>query len=157
MIIRPYRPDDWVAICELHDASRLYELRCSVGEDAFLTLAETGENEGLFDGSLDVLEDNDSIVGFVGYSTDEMTWLYVHPDHFGKGYGRHLLRHAIAVTGPVLRTEALEGNVAAAALYQSEGFVFSERVAGKLVGNESFAAVGLTFERRKQDVSLCRA
>jgi ribosomal protein S18 acetylase RimI-like enzyme len=147
--IRAYRPDDWPALCLIHDAARLFELRASVGEEAFLSLAETAENEGLFAAALDVLIEDDEVVGFVAFSTDELTWLYVHPDHFGRGHGRHLLRHAVKAAGPVFRTEVLEGNKAALGLYLSEGFVIIERTSGKLAGNEGFAAVGLCLERRK--------
>lgn len=155
LVIRPYCLADWDALCDVHDASRLFELRASVGEAAFLTLAETGEAEGLFDGALDVLEVDGGIVGFVGYSHDELTWLYVHPDHFGKGYGRRLVRHAVDAAGPVFRTEVLEGNEAAAALYLAEGFAVVERKTGKLSGNEGFAATGLLLERRREGDPTC--
>jgi ribosomal protein S18 acetylase RimI-like enzyme len=149
--IRPYRPDDWPDLCAVHDASRLFELRASIGDSAFLPLAETGENEGIFDGRLDVAQINGAIVGFVGFSDDELTWLYVHPGHFGKGIGRQLLRHAIEAAGPVFQTEVLEGNNIATKLYESEGFLVVDRSVGKLAGNESFSAVGLVLERRRQD------
>lgn len=149
MLIRPYEASDWEAICRVHDAARPYELRPTVGMDAFLTLAQTAEEEGLFDAALDVLVVDDAITGFAAYGDDELTWLYVHPDRFGEGHGRRLLRHVIARTGPVLQTEVLEGNAAALALYLSEDFTVIRRSEGKLAGNERFAAVGLELERRK--------
>ncbi|MEL6191020.1 MAG: toprim domain-containing protein, partial [Bacteroidota bacterium] len=45
--IRPYQSTDWPRLCEIHDASRLDELKLSVGTEAFLTLEQTAENEGL--------------------------------------------------------------------------------------------------------------
>lgn len=149
MLIRPYTPADWEAICRVHDAARPHELRSTVGIDAFLTLEQTGKEEGLFDGALDVLVADEEIIGFAAYGDDELTWLYVHPDRFGEGHGRRLLRHVVASTGPVLQTEVLEGNAAAFALYLSEGFVLLRKSEGKLAGNDRFAAVGLVLERRK--------
>lgn len=149
MLIRPYAAADWDAICRVHDAARPYELRPTVGMDAFLTLAQAAEGEGLFDAALDVLADGDRIIGFAAYGDDELTWLYVDPGRFGEGHGRRLLRHVVARTGPVLRAEVLEGNEVALALYLSEGFIVVRRSEGKLAGNEGFAAVGLLLERRK--------
>ena len=48
--LRTYHPDDWDAMAVIHDRARLDELRSSVGVDAFLSLAATFENEGLFEG-----------------------------------------------------------------------------------------------------------
>jgi GNAT superfamily N-acetyltransferase len=148
--IRPYRDSDWDAVCRVHDAARVFELTPTIGMDAFIPLAQAAENEGLFDGEVAVLEADDIILGFAGWKADDLTWLYVDPAHFGKGYGRTLLRHVIECGGPKLRTEVLEGNLAAETLYLREGFVVKERTAGRLAGNEAFAAVGLLLERVKQ-------
>ncbi|MEO1094070.1 MAG: N-acetyltransferase [Cyanobacteria bacterium J06638_28] len=141
--IRPYQSTDWSRLCEIHDASRLDELRFTVGVEAFLTLEQTAENEGLFDDKL-VVADVDGIVqGFVAYSDEELTWLYVDPQFYKKGVGRALVRHAIADSTSAMELELLEGNTPALKLYCSEGFRVVERIEGRLEGNEDFAAVGL--------------
>lgn len=145
--IRPYRESDWDSICHVHDAARVCELSPTVGMEAFLPLVVAAGNEGLFDGNLDVVEADGQVVGFAAWVEDELTWLYVHPDHFGKGYGRLLLRHVIGLAGPVLRTEVLEGNRPAEQLYRKEGFVLTQKKSGRLAGNEGFSAVGLCLER----------
>jgi ribosomal protein S18 acetylase RimI-like enzyme len=147
MKIRPYSPSDWPRLCEIHDAARMDELRASAGTAAFLTLQETAENEGLFDARLDVLEIDGTVAGFVAFSPEELTWLYVEPRYYRRGAGRALLRHAIANAGPRLRAEVLEGNEPALRLYLTEGFQIVERVEGRLEGNESFAAIGYRLER----------
>ena len=147
--LRPYLDADWPDLCRVHDAARMRELGLSVGEAAFRTLAETAEAEGLFDGALVVLAARDAIRGFVAFTTDELTWLYVDPAHDRRGYGRRLLRHAIERAGPVFKTQVLEGNAPALALYLSEGFQITERKSGSLVGAEAFPAVGLLLELRK--------
>ena len=93
--LRPYAPSDWVAINAIHDAARLDELRASVGVEAFLSLAQTAESEGLFDGEVWVAERDGRVVGFVAFTRDELTWLYTDPAHYRRGVGRTLLLHAL--------------------------------------------------------------
>ena len=146
--IRPYRDDDWAAIARIHDAARLDELRDSAGVDAFLTLEQTAEGEGLFDGLLWVAETDGEVTGFVALEDDEITWLYVDPAHYRRGIGRALLRHAVAHTGDRAEVTVLDGNPHALALYRSEGFAVLETRTGPLVGNERFTATGHIMERR---------
>ena len=48
-----------------------------------------------------VLEHNNIIVGSVGYHTKEeetrgaVTWIFFHPDHQGKGYGKIAVNHCL--------------------------------------------------------------
>ena len=68
--IRSYKSTDWSRLCEIHDASRLDELRFTVGTSAFLTLDQTAESEGLFDDKLVVAEVDGVVQGFIAYSDD---------------------------------------------------------------------------------------
>ncbi|MEM1256204.1 MAG: GNAT family N-acetyltransferase [Cyanobacteria bacterium P01_H01_bin.21] len=147
--LRNYTPEDWDAIATIHDRARLDELRVSVGVDAFLSLAATADNEGLFDGEVWVACNDDAIVGFVAFADDEVTWLYVSPDHYRKGIGRLLLQQAISRCGKTVGTSVLSGNDAALNLYLSEGFKIIETKTGKLSGNESFPATGHILELDK--------
>ena len=147
--IRPYEPADWSRLCEIHDASRLDELGLSVGTEAFLTLEQTAENEGLFDDKLFVAEVDHVVQGFVAYSDEELAWLYVDPKFYRKGVGRALVRQAVAGSAPTLKIELLEGNTPALELYLSEGFKVIKRIEGKLEGNEDFAAIGLVLSREE--------
>ncbi len=147
-VIRPYRTDDWPALCRIHDAARLDELRDSVGEAAFRSLARTADGEGLFDGSVWVAEDDGAVVGFVALDDDEVTWLYVDPTRYRRGIGRALLRHALAAAGDPVETTVLAGNDSALALYLAEGFHIVETRSGRLAGNEVFAATGHIMQRR---------
>lgn len=98
--VRAYSDVDWAAISSIHDAARLDELRNSVGVEAFLTLAQTAEGEGLFDGQVWVAVVGGVVAGFVALDDDEVTWLYVDPQRYRQGVGRALLRHALAAAGP---------------------------------------------------------
>ena len=145
--IRPYAATDWDEISRIHDLARLDELRCSVGVEAFLTLAQTAEGEGLFDGHLRVAEVDGAVAGFVAFDDDEVTWLYVDPRRYRQGVGRALLRHAIDAAGSRVEVTVLDGNTAALTLYASEGFTLTETRTGPLVGNEAFTATGHILHR----------
>ncbi|MEO0489989.1 MAG: N-acetyltransferase [Cyanobacteria bacterium J06659_2] len=147
--IRPYESADWSRLCEIHDASRLDELNLTVGTDAFLTLEQTADNEGLFDAKVLVAEVDNIVQGFVAYGDEELTWLYVDPKFYRKGVGRALVRHAVADSAAPLEIETLEGNTPALGLYLSEGFKVIKRVEGRLEGNEDFAAAGLVLRHEK--------
>ncbi len=154
--LRQYQPKDWNAIATIHDRARLDELKASVGVEAFLSLAETAENEELFEGEVWVACDDDIVVGFVAVDS-EMTWiswLYVLPDRYRQGIGRRLLKQAINNCGSIVYTSVLSGNDAALNLYQSEGFKIIETKTGKLNGNESFSATGHILQLDKKQSSI---
>ncbi|KQV50991.1 MULTISPECIES: GNAT family N-acetyltransferase [unclassified Duganella] len=140
MLIRPYQASDWRRICVVHDAARKFELAASGLADAFFTLEETGEAEGLFEATLLVAEIDSEVVGFAGFTEDEVTWLYVDPARYRQGIGRALVEAVLRGSGKPLSLDVLAGNAAALALYQSAGFKIVETISGKLAGNERFAA-----------------
>ncbi|MEM8718112.1 MAG: GNAT family N-acetyltransferase [Cyanobacteria bacterium P01_G01_bin.39] len=147
--LRNYSPEDWDAIAVIHDRARLDELSASVGIEAFLSLEATAENEGLFEGEVWVACDDQVIIGFVAFADDEVTWLYVSPDHYRQGIGKLLLRQAINRCRKTVHTSVLSGNDAALCLYLSEGFEIIETKTGKLNGNESFSATGYILKLDK--------
>ena len=147
--IRSYESTDWSRLCEIHDASRLHELGLTVGADAFLTLEQTANNEGLFDNKLFVAEVDNVVQGFIAYRDEELAWLYVNPKFYRKGVGRALVQHAVANSAPTMDIEVLDGNTPALELYLSEGFKVIERVEGQLEGNEEFAAAGFVLRREE--------
>ena len=147
MRIRPYRSRDWLRLCEIHDQARVDELRYANLSEAFLSLEQTAEGEGLFDGKVAVAEISGQVEGFVAFTDTELTWLYVDPASYRQGIGRALLRLAIKSADGVLSTEVLVGNDAALRLYLAEGFVVERRADGKLAGNERFDASGYLLKR----------
>jgi ribosomal protein S18 acetylase RimI-like enzyme len=151
--LRTYHPDDWDAIAVIHDRARLDELRSSVSVDAFLSLAATFENEGLFEGEVWVACEGETVVGFIAFAEDEVTWLYVSPDHYRRGIGKKLLRQAIHRCGNIVTTSVLSGNEVALQLYLSEGFKIIETKTGQLNGNESFSATGHLLELDKRSLT----
>ncbi|MBC8056902.1 MAG: GNAT family N-acetyltransferase [Rhizobiales bacterium] len=147
MLLRLYQKTDWPRLCEIHDQARRDELRSSQLEEAFLTLEETAEGEGLFDGVVTVAVLHETVRGFVAFADGELNWLYVDPHMYRKGVGRALLRHALAMSQGRMSTEVLVGNEGALALYRAEGFKVARRVDGRLTGNEAYPASGYVLER----------
>ena len=82
------------------------------------------------------------ITPLVAFADDEVTWLYVSPDHYRQGIGRLLLQQAIRRCGKTVCTSVLSGNNAALTLYLSEGFKIIVTKTVKLSGIESFPATG---------------
>ena len=121
--IRPYRPEDWRQIEQIHDAARKIELSLAGLPDAFLPLAVS---RGV-------------VCGFVAYTEDELAWLYVDPTHMRQGIGRSLVQYVIAHTEKrPLCIEVLKGNEPALRLYRSMGFETVETIRGHMPGNEAF-------------------
>jgi ribosomal protein S18 acetylase RimI-like enzyme len=147
MHIRPYAAEDWSRLCEIHDTARKHELEASGLSDAFLTLEQAAESEGLFEGVILVAQDAAEIKGFAAYTDEELTWLYVDPRYFRQGVGRCLVRAVVSASPNPLSLDVLIGNEAALSLYLSEGFTVVRQVSGKLAGNESFPATACVLSR----------
>ncbi|MHC5114950.1 MAG: GNAT family N-acetyltransferase [Planctomycetota bacterium] len=138
--IRPYGPDDWPAICRVHDLARPDELRGSFDARAFIPLVEDPEGEYIADCEMFVAERGDEVVGFAGVDDPYVAWLYVDPSCYRRGIGRALLRHCLDRLGDDAWTLACGNNTAALDLYLSEGFVIQERFTGKNAGYEGPSA-----------------
>jgi ribosomal protein S18 acetylase RimI-like enzyme len=139
--IREYDNIDWESICHIHDKARLGELEGNVPLDAFNSLVDAAENEGLFDGQIWVAE-IEKVLGFIAFEKSEITWLYVSPKFQKKGIGRQLLRFALSEIESPVDVTVLSNNGAAIRLYEKEGFVICKTKKGKLAGNEKFIAEG---------------
>lgn len=139
MKIRDYANDDWTRICEIHDAARKDELLSAGLEDAFLSMEQTGENEGFSDYVVLVAELDGVVQGFVAFSDVELGWLYVDPRCYRMGVGSALVKAALLATAGSLSVEVLDGNERALSLYKKIGFAVVGRASGQMPGNERFA------------------
>ena len=134
VIIRDYRPDDWPAVCRVHDRSRPGELRGSFDARAFIPLAVDSERDYINACVMFVAQQEDDVVAFAGIDDPYLAWLYVDPDHYRRGIGRALLRHCLAQLGEDAWTRACGNNLPALNLYRSEGFVVESRFIGDNAG-----------------------
>jgi GNAT superfamily N-acetyltransferase len=134
--IRDYSPDDWPAICRVHDLSRPDELAGSFDARAFVPLAEDPEGEYIKLCDMFVARHAAEVVGFAGIDEPYFAWLYVDPAYYGRGIGRALLKHCLDRLSADAWTQACGNNHRAIDLYLSEGFVVEERFMGKNAGYE---------------------
>ncbi|MDF1799408.1 MAG: GNAT family N-acetyltransferase [Planctomycetota bacterium] len=160
-LIRPYSPDDWAAVCRIHDRARPDELAGSFDPRAFVPLADDVEAEQLKACDIFVAEVPRSqassgggrpggggadpveraavqleVAAFVAVDGSYLAWLYVDPAHYRKGLGRALLRFALERLGPDAWTISCGHNEPALALYLSEGFRVVKRSTGNNAGYE---------------------
>ena len=150
MIIKPYEPKYWDAICHIHDRARKVELRLANLDDAFLPLEAVVESEGLFEyPHLEVALDGDTVVGFCAYTHEEFAWLYVEPERFRTGIGREIVAHALNTEPGLCCVEALEGNLPAKGLYEQFGFVTERILSGVMPGNEAFPVRVYDMQRKR--------
>jgi len=131
LIIRDYLDSDFVRAEQIHDLARPIELEGSCDPRGFVPLAKDKAdlNEFLTSKKFVAIL-SDEFVGFVGIQPLEIGWLYVDPLHFDQGIGRRLLKHGLSklsVKDNDIEVHVLAGNNRARKLYESEGFVESER------------------------------
>ena len=146
-VIRDYlHKTDWNQICKIHDNARKIELEGSASREAFIPLKDCYKDEELFDSTIYVGEFNDITTGFVAFDKNEITWLYVDPLYFRKGFGRKLLEFALKNTKKPARVTVLNNNFRAIDLYKSHGFKIVEEKKGK-IPLTNIEAIGLKMEK----------
>ncbi|RMH05804.1 MAG: GNAT family N-acetyltransferase [Nitrospirae bacterium] len=147
MKIRDYVAADWESVCRVHDAARPDELAGSCDPRAFVPLAKDPESEELLRSRIFVAEEDGEVIGFAAVDDSYLSFLYVHPVHYRKGVGRALLQKSIeaATDNAELWTIVLSENVAAIALYRSEGF---EEVARFDSKNEGYPVTCIRMARK---------
>jgi ribosomal protein S18 acetylase RimI-like enzyme len=141
---REFKDEDWNAICQIHDRARPDELVGSCDPRGFIPIEQDKEVEDLKRSHKHVAIMDGSVAGFVGVDEKYLAWLYVDPDHYGKGIGRELLRIGLREIGEGAWTVVLAGNHKAIALYESEGLREVERFEGE---NNGYPCTCLRLEK----------
>jgi ribosomal protein S18 acetylase RimI-like enzyme len=141
---REYQDTDWKVICQIHDRARPDELRGSCDLRAFVPIEQDQEAEELRACWKYVACQDEQVVGFVGVDDKYLAWLYIDPEHYGKGMGRELLRIGIRQIGEGAWTIVLDGNEKAIKLYEGEGFREVRRFAGD---NAGYPVICVRMER----------
>lgn len=128
MELRAYHDKDWEAVCELYLKAKPYELRGSCDLKAMKALNEDEDMTWLFVNSkVSLLWDGDLLVGFYGVQESEVTFFYVHPDDFRKGYGKQMIDKAVEEVGESIWVKVTANNFRAISLFEQRGFkVFNE-------------------------------
>ncbi len=148
LTIRSYRPEDWQALCAIHDSARRQELALAGLAPAFLPLEVAGPAEGLLEyPHLDVALVKGEPVGFCAYTEEELAWLYVSPAWQRRGIGRALGERALQQEPGIECIEVLVGNEPARRLYESLGFAVRATLSGQMPGNEGYSVQVHAMER----------
>ena len=82
-----------------------------------------------------VVEDNGILIGFIALIGDEIGGLFLEPSVHGKGYGKALVDHAVALKGP-LRVEVFEQNAIGRHFYNRYGFQETGRYRHEATGEQ---------------------
>ena len=83
-----------------------------------------------------VLEEDENPLGFIALIGDEVGGLFLDPAFQGRGFGKALTDHAVAIHGP-LRVEVFEKNAIGRRFYDRYGFVETERYVHEASGEMS--------------------
>jgi len=135
MNIRPYEPADWDAVRDIWNRGKPDEFRGTCDLRAIIPLERDERMQQLFrDSTIFVGETDGRIIGFAGFKGEVVTWLFVDPDCYRKGYGCALLSFILSRMGSTARLNVGAGNAAAIKLYEKHGFRITNRFNGKYNG-----------------------
>ncbi len=70
-----------------------------------------------------VLEEDAGVIGFIALLENEIGGLFLDPSKHGRGYGKALVDHAVAIKGP-LKVEVFRDNQIGRPFYERYGFGF---------------------------------
>ena len=136
METRPYRPEDWAAVCQIYDLSKPDELHGVVGPDCIPPLDADDQMQALFhESQVTVVEDMDEVVGFGGSRTSSITWLFVHPKARRRGVASMLVRHMLTCRRTPVFLNVVASNFPARKLYEAMGFMVEREFQGSFNGN----------------------
>ncbi|MBD3367190.1 MAG: GNAT family N-acetyltransferase [Candidatus Eisenbacteria bacterium] len=120
--LREYADSDWEAVCAIHDSARPVELGSLGPGVRWSTMADIAEEDRFFEGRTFVAESGGRVVGFVTAEGPELSWLYVDPDHVGRGVGRSLVELVVPLIGRDGFVLCVAGNLSARRFYDRCGF-----------------------------------
>ena len=122
--IRPYQARDWEGVCRAHDAARLLEVETFIPDNVTLPMEKAVDIDGnFFEGDVFVaVGESDEVLGFIAVRGDELTWMYVHPDHHREGVASALVEHVRTSLGPNGFVLCAKENAYGFTFYQKVGF-----------------------------------
>lgn len=124
-MIRKSSDKDFDAISKIYNVSKLDELLNENKDFELLPLEMDKDRLKSLNDSNVVVFDIKDIAGFGSYKGNEITGLFVHPDHRGKGIGRILLDFLLKQVGSLAILSVAKSNYLAIGFYEAVGFTIT--------------------------------
>ena len=146
MKLRPYRNEDWPAVCEIYDLAKPEELAGVVMPEAIVPLdADAGMRKLFGESTVAVAELDAGLVGFAGNKGSFITWLFVHPLFRQAGVASALLQELLPLLERPVVLNVVSSNIPARNLYGRFGFQVEREFVGNFQGTPcSVARLRLT-------------
>jgi len=127
MQIRKYTEADFDAVASIYNAARPDEFYGESGEFTLTPWAEDDYMMSILDSSEIYLYEEQTTLGFCGFTGSRINWLFVDPAHRGKGVGEKLLMHLLTKLADGANLSVWHSNERAKALYLKLGFQISQQ------------------------------
>lgn len=134
-MIKKYRTEDTDALVLIWQSANALA-HSFLADDFVAQVAQDMRNIYLPNAETWVLEQDDKPLGFIALVGDEIGGLFLEPSFHGRGFGKALTDHAVALHGP-LRVEVFEKNVIGRRFYDRYGFVETSRYVHEDSGEET--------------------
>ena len=123
MPIRRYQKSDFNRLADIYDASRPDEFYAEQGDFTFVPWAENNYMMTIFKGSEIYVYEEESILGFCGFTGEHINWFFVHPDSRGQGIGDKLMTYLLTKLKRGATLSVWKSNERAKSLYKKHGFL----------------------------------
>ena len=123
MHIRPFAPDDWQSICEIHDRCKPDEMAGVLDRSAIQPIEHDPATQSLYrQSSIRVIDDGRHIAGFTGTIGRYVSALFVLPEYRTRGFATALMRSVMDVADGPICLNVGKQNATALRLYERLGF-----------------------------------
>ncbi|MGR6873321.1 N-acetyltransferase family protein [Pseudomonas sp. HK3] len=122
MTIRNYHPNDYPAIADIYNASKLDELKFEDNHYQLLPLDLDAKRQFNLLNSTIFVYDDALIKGYSAVNGNTIQSLFVHPDFRGLGIGRALLAFALQGIDGNATLQVVKSNIPSKTLYRAYGF-----------------------------------
>jgi ribosomal protein S18 acetylase RimI-like enzyme len=148
MKIRNYNKNDWEAVKEIYDLSRPDELAKVIDKNYIIKpLVEDKIQFRIFnDSEILVSEENNKVLGFIGYNNNHISLMYVHPAHRGKQIAKKLLLEVTENLEGIISLWVAEQNSIAVKFYKKMNF-YVERKFQKQLGTNNVPVLQMHYKK----------
>ena len=126
MSIRKYKADDFPIVSEIYASSKLDEVINEDSEFTLIPLEKDDKRLSILMASDIYVYDEQGILGYGAHDGPEITALYVHPRHRGRGVGITLLKYLLSKIPQQAYLYVAKSNTLAIGIYQKFGFEIIE-------------------------------